>query len=83
MKMKELPELETPLDYPKCLNRIVEAAENRVDWEIWKFKVFDWLNEPHTQIKPFFPDGFFKNCERVRRRGEIKLNLKRYENEKL
>lgn len=31
---KELPELEFPLDYPACLDRIVQAAENRANYEI-------------------------------------------------
>lgn len=31
---KELPELEFPLDYPACLDRIVTAAEYRADYEI-------------------------------------------------
>lgn len=34
IEKKELPELESPLDYPACLDRIIQAAENRADYEI-------------------------------------------------
>jgi len=34
LSKRELPELEFPLDYPACLDRIVKAAENRADYEI-------------------------------------------------
>lgn len=33
-QIRKLPPLETPLNYPECLNRIVEAGEIRADFEI-------------------------------------------------
>ena len=33
-QMRRLEPLKTPLDYPKCLDRIVEAAVNRAEYEI-------------------------------------------------
>lgn len=39
LKKKELPELEFPLDYPACLERIIQAAEYRADYEIALSKI--------------------------------------------
>lgn len=45
--LEKLPELSVPLDYPKCLDRIVQAAENRVNFEIARFKQIDlFMQQP-------------------------------------
>ncbi len=50
--LQELPELETPLNYPECLDRIVQAAENRAIFEIAQDKLGMLIIE-NIKNKPF------------------------------
>ena len=58
IEKKELPELESPLDYPACLDRIIQAAENKADYEIAISKVERRLVEKNIMTNYFFMTGY-------------------------
>ena len=53
--LPKLKPLETPIDYPKCLDRIVEAAMNRANFEVHQ----------HTMIRMFIDSGHILRCDPV------------------